>query len=197
MVWRWKNWLTMWGKWRGHLYSWLHWYYIHSLSGQILIYFGNIERDVHSIRHHVWEFRNYGLVPIQTKFPLLKKLRTQIYTILSTKTKTSFESLHIHRQHMDEMLRWRIFIWDTSPKILKKIVNNPLQWWRDNQSTYPNLSRMAFDFFAIPAMSSECERAFSKASYTLEQLEPRDYQRRGGTLLMDQRWCCKNERTDW
>lgn len=46
-------------------------------------------------------------------------------------------------------------------------IKNPLQWWRDNQSTYPNLSRMAFDFFAIPAMSSECERAFSKASYTI------------------------------
>ncbi len=26
---------------------------------------------------------------------------------------------------------------------------------------------MAFDFFAILAMSSECERAFSKASYTI------------------------------
>ncbi len=26
---------------------------------------------------------------------------------------------------------------------------------------------MAFDLFAIPVMSSECERAFSKASYTI------------------------------
>ena len=26
---------------------------------------------------------------------------------------------------------------------------------------------MAFDLFAIPAMSSECERIFSKASYTI------------------------------
>lgn len=26
---------------------------------------------------------------------------------------------------------------------------------------------MASDFFAIPAMSSECERAFSKASHTI------------------------------
>lgn len=46
-------------------------------------------------------------------------------------------------------------------------VKNPLQWWRDNQSTYPNLSQIAFDVFTIPAMSSECERAFSKASCTI------------------------------
>ena len=26
---------------------------------------------------------------------------------------------------------------------------------------------MAYDLFAIPAMSSECERSFSKASYTI------------------------------
>lgn len=37
----------------------------------------------------------------------------------------------------------------------------------DHQSTYPNLAQMAFDLFAIPAMSSECERSFGKASYTI------------------------------
>ena len=48
-----------------------------------------------------------------------------------------------------------------------KGISNPLQWWRDHQSTYPNLAQMAFDLFAIPAMSSECEQAFSKASYKI------------------------------
>ncbi len=48
-----------------------------------------------------------------------------------------------------------------------KDVRNPLQWWRDHQSTYPNLAQMAFDVFAIPAMSSECVPSFSKASYTI------------------------------
>ena len=33
--------------------------------------------------------------------------------------------------------------------------------------TYPNLAQMAFDLFAIPAISFECKRAFSKASYTI------------------------------
>ena len=31
---------------------------------------------------------------------------------------------------------------------------NYLQWWRNHQSTYTN-SQMAFDLFAIPALSSE------------------------------------------
>ncbi len=44
---------------------------------------------------------------------------------------------------------------------------NTLQCLRDHQSTWPNLAQMAFDLFAIPTMSSECERSFSKASYTI------------------------------
>ena len=80
----------------------------------------NIERIVQFMGHHVWEFRHYGLVPIKTKFPLLKKLRTQTYTILSTKKMTSFKGLHIPRQHMDKILSWKISIWDISPKLLKK-----------------------------------------------------------------------------
>ncbi len=46
-------------------------------------------------------------------------------------------------------------------------IRNSLKWWREYQNTYPNLTQMAFDLFAIPAMSSECERSFSKASYTI------------------------------
>ena len=46
-------------------------------------------------------------------------------------------------------------------------VRNLLQWWQNHQSTYPNRAQIAFDLFAIPAMSSECEQSFSKASYTI------------------------------
>ena len=49
----------------------------------------------------------------------------------------------------------------------KKSIPNPLEWWRLHQDIYPNLSRMAFDIFAVPAMSSECEMVFSRASYTI------------------------------
>ena len=52
-----------------------------------------------------------------------------------------------------------------------KDVRNPLQLWRDHQSTYPNLLQMASDLFAIPAISSESERSFSKASCTISFVE--------------------------
>jgi len=42
--------------------------------------------------------------------------------------------------------------------------DNPLAWWRQHgERLYPTLSRMAYDLFSMPAMSSECERAFSLA----------------------------------
>jgi hypothetical protein len=42
---------------------------------------------------------------------------------------------------------------------------DPLQWWIAHKAGFPVLSRLAFDLLSIPAMSSECERAFSKAGY--------------------------------
>jgi hypothetical protein len=42
------------------------------------------------------------------------------------------------------------------------MVDEPLRWWRERgEHLYPTLAAMAYDLFAIPAMSSECERAFS------------------------------------
>ena len=38
---------------------------------------------------------------------------------------------------------------------------NPLEWWRVNQSQFPNLSRMAKDYLAIPATSVPSEESFS------------------------------------
>ena len=29
-------------------------------------------------------------------------------------------------------------------------VKNPLKWWFNNRTTYPNLSRMALDYLSIP-----------------------------------------------
>ena len=42
-------------------------------------------------------------------------------------------------------------------------MKEPLVWWKEHQTDFPILSRMAFDSFSIPAMSSEVERAFSAA----------------------------------
>jgi hypothetical protein len=41
-----------------------------------------------------------------------------------------------------------------------------IQWWIDHQSTFPALSKLALDLWAIPAMAADCERAFSLAKLT-------------------------------
>ena len=46
-------------------------------------------------------------------------------------------------------------------------IDNPIQWWKDREVIFPNLSRFALDMLTIPAMSSESERVFSKAGYSL------------------------------
>lgn len=39
---------------------------------------------------------------------------------------------------------------------------NPVEWWIGNTERFPTLAKLALDVFSIPAMSSECERVFSK-----------------------------------
>jgi hypothetical protein len=36
-----------------------------------------------------------------------------------------------------------------------------MDYWRSRESEWPQLTAMALDFMAVPAMSSECERVFS------------------------------------
>lgn len=45
--------------------------------------------------------------------------------------------------------------------------SNPIQWWRDHLETFPALSQLALDVFAVPAIAADCERAFSTAKLTL------------------------------
>ncbi|KZL65794.1 transposase-like protein [Colletotrichum incanum] len=45
--------------------------------------------------------------------------------------------------------------------------SDPTRWWIDHREIYPQLSQLALDILAIPAMSSDCERAFSSAKLTL------------------------------
>jgi hypothetical protein len=40
----------------------------------------------------------------------------------------------------------------------------PFEYWKSRQALWPQLSAMAFDFLAVPAMSSKCERVFSSWS---------------------------------
>ncbi|KAF5701051.1 hypothetical protein FMUND_14060 [Fusarium mundagurra] len=46
-------------------------------------------------------------------------------------------------------------------------VDDPIRWWIDHSNAFPRLSRFALDILAIPAMSTDCERAFSLAKLTV------------------------------
>jgi hypothetical protein len=46
-------------------------------------------------------------------------------------------------------------------------VDNIQTWWLAHKERWPRLSRMALDLLSIPAMSSECERAFSQAKLVI------------------------------
>ncbi len=62
-----------------------------------------------------------------------------------------------------------------------------MDYWRQRESVWPELAHIAYDFLAIPAMSSECERVFSSYAKqtTLES------SRLTGKLLWHQE-CLKN-----
>ena len=44
-----------------------------------------------------------------------------------------------------------------------------LLWWKNHQSIYPNLSRMARDFLSIKATSVPAERLFSRSSLLIRK----------------------------
>ncbi|KAL9561281.1 hypothetical protein ACKAV7_014743 [Fusarium commune] len=46
-------------------------------------------------------------------------------------------------------------------------VDDPIRRWIDHSNAFPRLNRFALDVLAIPAMSTDCERAFSLAKLTV------------------------------
>ncbi len=63
----------------------------------------------------------------------------------------------------------------------------PLEYWQMKQYVWPELAAMAFDLFAVPAMSSECERVFSSCA---KMTTPESRRLKGTTLWSHQ--CLKN-----
>lgn len=49
----------------------------------------------------------------------------------------------------------------------KQQTADPLSFWKDHGGTYPNLTLLAQDIFAIPATSASVERVFSQASIAI------------------------------
>jgi hypothetical protein len=61
------------------------------------------------------------------------------------------------RRHIEYLDEYKIY--QSLP--LSDQDTNPLEWWKQHQSQFPNLSRMARDYLAIPATSVPSEEAFS------------------------------------
>ena len=51
--------------------------------------------------------------------------------------------------------------------------NNPLKWWKDHQTAYPILSKLARKVLCIPATSAPAERLFSVTGVILYQRRAR------------------------
>jgi len=93
------------------------------------------------------------------------------FTDYSKLTASSGLLANERRQHEQELERFLTAELDVHYKTIengqpvqKSYIMEPLRWWRERgEELYPTLAEMAYDLFAIPAMSSECERAFSAA----------------------------------
>jgi hypothetical protein len=80
--------------------------------------------------------------------------------------------------------------------------DDPVNWWMAHQGSFPVLSQLALDVFAIPAMVTDCERSFSLAKLsltsqrlsmslmTLEALKClKNWTRHGAVKLGSGGWC--------
>ena len=86
------------------------------------------------------------------------------------KKKTAMESLfgdvfvtHVETSGATKLVQieTEVVRYKTEPCI--PISSNPLDWWRENQYTYPNLSHLAKLHLAVPGTSVPSERVFSTA----------------------------------
>jgi hypothetical protein len=68
---------------------------------------------------------------------------------------------------VDQLERWRRFelLWDDAQF---NSGLNPIKYWQDLHSKYPQLAQLAIDVLTIPASSCNCERMFSELCNLLE-----------------------------
>jgi hypothetical protein len=88
----------------------------------------------------------------------------------------------------DEYDRWRKLEpkWTNKQHNSPNVDGNPIKYWVQLQSKYPDLSRFAIDVLSIPASSCECERMFSELG---DLLAPR--RRKIGSQLLAALQCIR------
>jgi hypothetical protein len=95
------------------------------------------------------------------------RLRNDVHPECSTtsknkKRKLSFSDLFSNETNQDELTTYR-----SMQQI--KFDDDPLEWWRKNQSSYRILSILARKYLSIPATSTPAERLFSTAGNVISR----------------------------
>jgi hypothetical protein len=73
-------------------------------------------------------------------------------------------------------------------RLESQAVDNPIDWWRSHMDEYPRLAKLALNILAIPAMASDCERAFSLAKLIMTSQRTRMSDLTLGELMMLKDW---------
>ncbi len=112
------------------------------------------------------------------KSPELAEKPSFLESILNVKAPANHTKVTRPTQRRDQLVLYL----EEAPNITPVI-----EYWKSREEQWPQLTAMAYDFLAIPAMSSECERVFS--SYA-KQTTP-ESSRLSGEMLWHQE-CLKN-----
>jgi hAT family C-terminal dimerisation region len=77
-----------------------------------------------------------------------------------TKERNSITKRLFRKRHRQENNINEVNLYLSFPSITNQDID-PLEWWKVNESQYPNLARMARNYLAIPATSVPSEQCFS------------------------------------
>ena len=127
-------------------------------------------------------FRNLSWLPqwISTAEGAIERIYHDQYAIASSLSRPSTPPITSSQTSFDDDYMSTVFATSQTTEIqsmsevaiyleekVEGVQVDPLDWWRIYESRFPNLSRMARDYLAIPATSVPSERCFSIAGSVL------------------------------